>query len=156
MDNKDVRKRDVMNFKEFAKAYEAAGKAIALKAGQNADPGAHAIQGEDLYVRNDANPYKAAGIPFDAKLANINQEKSYIRGNNDTEVYGPNKKPGKESEMELGYNHKEWVSGDPGRDSGETNLGVDKPTDPTNNKTNLANYNDARNVVKKLSHDTKK
>lgn len=67
---KEVKKRDVMEFDDFAKAYETAKKVIMTKKGQNADPGAHKIEGEGLYSRNDANPYKAFGIPHDEKTAN--------------------------------------------------------------------------------------
>lgn len=72
MTQKDVKKRDVLPFNEFVKAHETALKVIMTKKGENPDPGAHAIKGEDLYVRNDANIYKAAGIPHDEKQANIN------------------------------------------------------------------------------------
>lgn len=72
MDNKDVKKRDVMDFDKFSKAYEQANKLIPMAKGENAHPGAHAIKGENLYVRNDANPYKAMGIPHNEELADIN------------------------------------------------------------------------------------
>lgn len=72
MDNKDVKKRDVMDFDNFSKAYEQASKLIPLKKGENAHPGAHAIEGETLYVRNDANPYKAMGIPHDEEQSDVN------------------------------------------------------------------------------------
>lgn len=72
MTQKDVKKRDVLPFNEFVKARDTAMKAVMAKDGVNPDPGAHAIKGEDLYVRNDANPYKAMGIPHDEKQANIN------------------------------------------------------------------------------------
>ena len=72
MTQKDVKKRDVLPFNEFVKARDNAMKAVMTKDGQNPDPGAHAIKGEDLYVRNDANPYQAFGIPHDEKQANIN------------------------------------------------------------------------------------
>lgn len=72
MTQKDVKKRDVLPFNEFVKARDTAMKAVMTKKGENPDPGAHAIKGEDLYVRNDANPYQAMGIPHDEKLANIN------------------------------------------------------------------------------------
>jgi hypothetical protein len=79
MDNKDVKRRDVMGFDNFSKAYEQAGKVIPLKKGENAHPGAHAIQGENLYVRNDANPYKAMGIPHDEAQSDINPK--YMNAN---------------------------------------------------------------------------
>jgi len=63
MDNFNVKRRDVLPFTEFLKAQDQAMKAVMAKDGQNPDPGAHAIQGEGLYSRNDANPYKAFGIP---------------------------------------------------------------------------------------------
>ena len=72
MTQKDVKKRDVLPFNEFVKARDTAMKAVMTKKGENPDPGAHAIKGEDLYVRHDANIYKASGIPHDEKLANIN------------------------------------------------------------------------------------
>ena len=72
MTQKDPKKRDVLPFNEFVKAHETAMKAVMTKKGENPDPGAHAIKGEDLYVRHDANIYKASGIPHDEKLANIN------------------------------------------------------------------------------------
>lgn len=79
MDNKDVKRRDVMDFDKFAKAYEQANKLIPLKKGENAHPGAHAIKGENLYVRNDANPYKAMGIPHKEELSDINPK--YMNAN---------------------------------------------------------------------------
>lgn len=72
MDIKNVKKRDVLDFNTFVKARDTAMKAVMTKKGENPDPGAHAIKGEDLYVRNDANIYKAAGIPHNEKIANIN------------------------------------------------------------------------------------
>lgn len=72
MDQKDVKKRDVMSYDDFIKSYDQARKTVSIKAGQNPHPGAHAIEGEGLYVRNDANPYKAAGIPHNEKEANAN------------------------------------------------------------------------------------
>ncbi len=72
MDQKDVKRRDVLPYNEFIKARDTAMKAVMSKEGVNPDPGAHAIKGEDLYVRNDANPYKAMQIPHDEKQADIN------------------------------------------------------------------------------------
>lgn len=72
MDQSNVKRRDVWTFDEFAKSYEQASKSVMLKKGENAHPGAHQITGEGAYVRNDANPYKAFGIPHDAKEANVN------------------------------------------------------------------------------------
>lgn len=70
MTNKDVKKRDVLPFDQFVKAHETALKVVMSK--ENPDPGAHAIKGEDLYVRHDANIYKAAGIPHNEKIADAN------------------------------------------------------------------------------------
>lgn len=72
MNNKDVKKRDVLPFDEFLKAYDTAIKVVATKNGENPHPGAHAIKGEDLYVKGNANIYKAAGIPHNTELANVN------------------------------------------------------------------------------------
>jgi hypothetical protein len=72
MTQKDVKKRDVLPFNEFVKARDTAMKAVMTKKGENPDPGAHAIKGEDLYVKHDANIYKASGIPHDEKMADIN------------------------------------------------------------------------------------
>jgi len=79
MTEKDVKQRDVMDFDKFTKAYEQANKLIPLKKGENAHPGAHAIKGENLYVRNDANPYKAMGIPHKEELSDINPK--YMNAN---------------------------------------------------------------------------
>jgi len=72
MTNKDVKARDVLPYNEFLKARDTAMKTVMTKKGENPNPAAHDIKGEDLYVRNDANPYQAMGIPHDKKLANIN------------------------------------------------------------------------------------
>jgi len=74
MDNKDIKRRDVLDFDTFSKAYEQSSKLIPLKKGESAHPGAHAIQAEGLYVRNDANPYSAMGIPYNEDEANINDK----------------------------------------------------------------------------------
>lgn len=72
MDQKNTKRRDVLDYNTFVKARDTAMKAVMSKEGVNPDPSAHAIKGEDLYVRNDANIYKAAGIPHDEKQADIN------------------------------------------------------------------------------------
>ena len=72
MDQRNIKRRDVLPYNEFIKARDTAMHAVMSKEGVNPDPGAHAIQGEGLYSRNDANPYKAMGIPHDEKTANIN------------------------------------------------------------------------------------
>ncbi len=72
MTQKDVKKRDVLPFNEFLKARDTAMKAVMTKKGENPDPGAHAIKGEDLYVKHDANIYKASGIPHNEKIADSN------------------------------------------------------------------------------------
>jgi hypothetical protein len=72
MTQKDVKKRDVLPFNEFVKARDTAMKTVMTKKGEDPHPGAHAIKGEDLYVKHDANIYKAAGIPHDEKMADIN------------------------------------------------------------------------------------
>jgi len=74
MDQTDVKKRDVVSFEEFVKAYDKVKKIIPLKAGEKVHYGMHDIKGEPLYVRNDANPYKAFGIPHDEKQADANQK----------------------------------------------------------------------------------
>jgi hypothetical protein len=79
MDNKNIKKRSVMEFAEFSKAYDKAHKTVMLKDGDKAHPGAKDIKGEVLYVRNDANPYRAMGIPFDDKLADVNPK--YMNAN---------------------------------------------------------------------------
>lgn len=63
MDNKDIKKRDVMSFEKFAKAYERSKEVIQLKDGKDAHPQTHKIEAEGLYARHDANVYRAAGIP---------------------------------------------------------------------------------------------
>lgn len=89
MTPKDIKKREVLGFDEFIKAHETASKSVMLKAGENAHPGAHAMKGEDLFVKNDPNPYKAAGIPHDEKKAdwnaknmNANQVDVFVNGEN--------------------------------------------------------------------------
>lgn len=72
MDQKNIKKRDVWTFDEFAQAYDQARKAVMLKNGEDAHPGTHKINAEGSYVRNDANPYKAFGIPHKAEEANVN------------------------------------------------------------------------------------
>lgn len=72
MDQKNIKKRDVWTFDEFAEAYDQARKTVMLKKGEDAHPGTHKIQAEGSYVRNDANPYKAFGIPHNAQEANVN------------------------------------------------------------------------------------
>jgi len=74
MDQKDVKRRDVLPFNEFVKARDTAMKAVMSKEGVDPHPGAHGIKGEDLYVRNDANVYKAAGIPHNEDQADINNK----------------------------------------------------------------------------------
>lgn len=73
MDNKNVKERRVMDFDKFKGAYDQAKKVIMLKKDESAHPGTHPIKGEPLYVRNDANPYKAMGIEHDEKIADINK-----------------------------------------------------------------------------------
>ncbi len=72
MDQKNIKQRDVLDFDKFAKAHETAMQAVMLKKDESAHPGAHAIKGEDLYVKNDANPYKAMGIPHNEEKGNTN------------------------------------------------------------------------------------
>lgn len=72
MDPKDIKKRDVWTFDEFAKSYDQARKTVMTKKGENAHPGAHTIKAEGLYTRNDANVYKAAGIEHNEAEANVN------------------------------------------------------------------------------------
>lgn len=73
MNNKDVKKRDVLGFDKFKDAYDQARKTVSLKKNENAHPGASPIKGETLYVRNDANPYKAMGIEHDEEIADNNR-----------------------------------------------------------------------------------
>lgn len=103
MDQKDVKKRDVWEFKEFSKAYDEAKKLIPLKKDELAHPGGHVIKAESLYYRNDANPYIAAGIEIeDPKEANINSTKmpgaSASQANEDN---GPTEKELKSVEKEA-------------------------------------------------------
>lgn len=72
MDQKNVKKRDVMPFDEFTKSYDKAKSVV--KANGQAHPGARAIKAEELYYKNDANPYIAAGIKVDPSLANKNDK----------------------------------------------------------------------------------
>lgn len=75
MTNKDIKERNVWEFKEFAKAYEEAKKVITLKKGDLAHPGGHVITADPLYYRNDANPYIAAGIEMkEPDQANANSK----------------------------------------------------------------------------------
>lgn len=126
MDQKNVKKRDVLGYDEFIKAYQVVTKPVATKAGQNPDPGAHTIKGEDLYVRNDANPYKAFGIEHDEKIANASNNTNA----NQVDVYD-----GKA----------------PGKDDGKTNKGKDKPTDPKTEKEQKKATEDAGAVVSNLT-----
>ena len=84
MTNKDVKKRDVLPFNEFVKAHETALKVVMTKKDENPNPAAHDIKGEGLYSRNDANPYKAFGIPHDEKTTDINNNANA----NKTDVQG--------------------------------------------------------------------
>lgn len=79
MTNRNIKERKVMDFEKFKESYDNARKAVKLKDGDKAHPGAHDIKGEDLYVRNDANPYQAAGIPHDEDKANVNPK--YMNAN---------------------------------------------------------------------------
>lgn len=106
MTNKNVKQRDVLPYNEFVKARDTAMKVVLTKKGDNPDPGAHAIKGEDLYVRNDANPYQAMGIPHDEKLANINN----LNNANKTDVQekphdgqDPTGESSKKKEETIGY-----------------------------------------------------
>lgn len=72
MDQKNVKRRDVLPYSEFVKARDTAMKAVMTKKDQNPNPAAHDIKGEDLYVKHDANIYKASGIPHDEKMADLN------------------------------------------------------------------------------------
>lgn len=75
MTNKDIKERNVWEFKEFAKAYDEAKKVITLKKGDLAHPGGHVITADPLYYRNDANPYIAAGIEMkEPDQANANSK----------------------------------------------------------------------------------
>ena len=79
MDQSNIKKRDVKDFDKFSNAYDLASKTVQMKQGQSAHPGAHVIEAENLYVRNDANPYKAMGIAYDEKQADINPK--YMNAN---------------------------------------------------------------------------
>lgn len=72
MDQKNVKQRDVLPFTEFVKARDTAMKVVQTKKGENPNPAAHDIKGEDLYVKHDANIYKASGIPHNEKIADTN------------------------------------------------------------------------------------
>lgn len=64
MDNKDIKRRDVMSFEKFAKAYELAKTVVPQKGAETVTQmGTHKIEAEGLYARHDANVYRAAGIP---------------------------------------------------------------------------------------------
>lgn len=63
MDNKKVKERNVLDFKEFVKVQENSHKPVMTKKGENPDPGGRPpITPEPLYFHNDANPYVAAGL----------------------------------------------------------------------------------------------
>jgi hypothetical protein len=62
-----------MGFDQFSEAWDTVRKVVMMKKGENANPAASEIQGEPLFTRNDANPYKAMGIPHDEATANINR-----------------------------------------------------------------------------------
>jgi len=65
MDNKDIKKRDVMSFEKFAKAYELAKTVVPQKGAETVTQmGTHKIEAEGLWARHDANVYIAAGIPL--------------------------------------------------------------------------------------------
>jgi hypothetical protein len=73
MDQKNIKQRDVLDFDKFKTAYDVVQKVLMLKKDGSAHPGSHVIKGENLYVRNDANPYKAMGIAYDEEQADINK-----------------------------------------------------------------------------------
>lgn len=79
MTNKNIKERKVMDFKEFKNSYDKAKDSVELEKGKKAHPGANDIKGENLYVRNDANPYQAAGIPHDEEQADHNRK--YMNAN---------------------------------------------------------------------------
>lgn len=87
MDNSNIKKRDVWTFDEFVKSTDEASKSIMLKKGENPHPGGHTITAESAYVRNDANPYKAAGIKYNEDEANINDRMNANR----VHLFDPNK-----------------------------------------------------------------
>lgn len=91
MTNKNVKQRDVMTFEEFRESYDQARKVVMLPANKDAHPGAHKIEGVDLYVRNDANPYKAFGIPHNEKI----EDASRYSNANQVDIYD-NAAPGKD------------------------------------------------------------
>lgn len=65
MNDKDIKKRDVMSFEKFAKAYDQARKVVPQKGSETVPhPGAHKIEAEGLWARHDGNVYRAAGIPL--------------------------------------------------------------------------------------------
>lgn len=127
MDQKDVKRRDVVNFDEFVKAYDKVKKAIPLKQGEKPHYGIHDIKGEDLYVKNDANPYKAMGIPHDEKKADVNQMNHTT---NQVDVYD-----GKAE----------------GKDDGKSDKGKDKATDPKQDAKEKKDFKDVVKIVNKLS-----
>ena len=101
MDQKNIKKRDVWTFDEFAESYDQARKVVMLKKDEEAHPGTHKIEAEGSYVRHDANPYKAFGIPHKEAEANVNDRMNANRvhvfdqtKNNRVEVITQNKPVG--------------------------------------------------------------
>lgn len=74
MDQENPGKREVMDFKEFAKAYERVSKTVKASGDVPPRAGMRKIKAEDAYAHNDANPYRAAGIPVSDEVANRNDK----------------------------------------------------------------------------------
>jgi hypothetical protein len=127
MNLKNIKKRDVMSYEDFKKSYDQVRKPVFTKEGENPDPGAHKIKGENLYVRNDSNPYKAFGIEHDEKQADINRTMSA----NQVDVFDGTA---------------------PGKDDGKLDKkGVDKATDPKQNKSQEKAAKDATAIVANMT-----
>lgn len=122
----DIKKRDVMSYDDFLKAYITVTKPVATKEGENPDPGAHKIKAEGLYSRNDANVYKAAGIPYDEKTANS----SNFANAKTVDIYDEKA---------------------PGKDDAKTKLGKDEFTDPKQESEQEKAAKDAKKIVGNFS-----
>ena len=70
--------RNLKNWDEFKKSaggYNEGGdraRIVATKQGENPHPGANEIKAQDVYVKHDANVYKAFGIQHNEEMADAN------------------------------------------------------------------------------------
>jgi hypothetical protein len=102
MNQKDVKARKVMKFDQFAKSYDQAHKTV--KSENNPHPGMSPMKGEDLFVRNDANPYKALGIPHDEAQADINPK--HMNANQVDVFHGRKLTPDEKKKVTDAFGHQ--------------------------------------------------